>query len=347
MEIDDRYHGNVPNWRDTRTIKAGNLIGVELEVFNDDGREATADALDDFDPGENPMPIAERDGSLCPRRGVELILPPIEYSEAVAEGGYIDRLMRTLRNAGVPEDQPEGYGLHININVRGWAPKTKLLVQYLLNAWVEPAVTLGNRRAGFGTFIPTFSYRRLPGSALLDLQTHSGTKHVAAWLRPFGGGPVGSGDAAVMEVRFPKSCLDVGTVRKVVDYVHAVRDWIDTAPAHTEAVLFLTPATPVALRHFRSWCLKYRPAVAASLGINERELIKTNRLALAVDYTTAVGGPEFTVKGMVNDDPEDQAPRSTKQALRISTLISKGLRLQGEPLAGGWHIAATSVRGSR
>jgi hypothetical protein len=169
------YHGDMPDWRRTAVTRKGDLFGIELEVEHPTHRQQVADALDDFDGGDHPLPAVERDGSLNPERGLEVICPPLPLSDILDDDGYIARLMRLLRESGVELEQRHGCGMHVNINVVDWTPQEKLLVQWCLNAFSQQGTHVGRRGATtevarrmvhtFGNYIPRFKYSvdHLPG----------------------------------------------------------------------------------------------------------------------------------------------------------------------------------------
>jgi hypothetical protein len=343
-----QYHGNVPDWRRTTQTRQGELYGIELEVEHHADRQAVADALDAFDPGEHPVPAVERDGSLDPVRGVEIICPPLPKRELADEAGYIGRMMRLLRESGVEPNQRTGCGMHVNINVVDWTPQEKLLVQWCLNAFSATARAVGNRGPSqpdaptFGLFMPVFKLVRQPGGAL-EVVTYPGGKHCAAWLRSPGAGfPSGKGGALVMEVRFPRSTLEIGDLRAAIDYVIAVRDWVRAAPNHTQAAAFLATHTRQGAAllegNFLQWATKYKKNVPIPPNMQVK---KATRLEVAQN-----GYEEGIVVGHPANVRSTQAG-DAQQILRISTLLGKGARLEGESVPGTSIIDPISVRAGR
>lgn len=343
MFIDDHYHGQQPSWRDTKVTRKGELFGVELEVFHPRGRANAADALDLLNPRKYPRPLAERDGSLDRARGVEIICPPLPRKEVTEEAGYMSELLGHLRDAGVPAEQPEGYGMHINVNVVDWEPKHKVLVQYLLNKFSRTAPVIGRRTAGFGSFIPRFRYLREPGGHL-SLVTYPGGKHAAAWLRGSTGVLAGTGASVVMEVRFPKATTATEHIRLAVDYVTAVREWTAAAPNHTEAVCFIGETLAGADAHvaeslFVSWCSKRYPELHKLFAEAGIEGLKGKRLETAANILSS-GDLNLTTENRITHD-SSSTDGAKKQILRISSLLGKGAQLAGQQDARGNTIVST------
>lgn len=347
MFIDDTYHGQRPDWRSTGVTRKGALFGVELEVYHPRSREVAADSLDNLKLGKYPAPVAERDGSIDRHRGVEIICPPLPRQEVVDDDGYIARLMQALRDAGTEPDPLAGYGLHINVNVVDWDVKHKLLVQFLLNKFARFGTAVGRRLNGFGQYLPTFHYNRTPGGSL-NLVTFPGGKHSAAWIRGAPGVNPGTGAGLVMEVRFPKSTLNIQHIREALDYIEAVRAWVAAAPNHTEACCFLHNwrheqySEPLA-GVFLHWCQTHRPQIAelisnvGVLPIKGKRLTTMQELvadpASVSDHDPARG---FSYARLSNDGVK-------KQAIRISKIIGKGSGLQGEQDGQG-RIVASSIK---
>jgi hypothetical protein len=357
MALIGEYHGNVPDWRATTNTKAGDLFGIELEVEHSLDRQIAADAVDDIDYEGHPAPITERDGSLHRLLGVEIICPPLPMDNVMNEDGYIARLMRRLREVGVPDDQRQTCGMHINVNVVDWTPQEKLLVQWCLNAFNVVATHIGRRGGGgtFGSFLPVYQYRReVDGSLRAD--TFPGGKHSAAWLRSPGNGfPAGRGNALVLEARFPRSTLEIKELHAAIDYIMAVRDWVRAAPNHTQAAILLAQVaelSPVLQALFVRWCVRYRPHV--NVPINPEEIDKVADLLGK--------GSRLEVTTRAYEKIERIRPSSAlfaegldskEQILRISTLVGKGVGLEGESAparlygAGTAYIDASSVRRRR
>jgi hypothetical protein len=352
MQI-DQYHGTMPDWRRTTTTRAGLLFGVELEVEHPVNRQEAANALDNFEGGNYPLPAVERDGSLDPRRGVEIICPPLPMEEVRAENGYIARLMGRLRASGVTPDQRAGCGMHVNVNVVDWAPQEKVLVQWCLNAFTNVVRLVGRRRETegddrtFGAMNRVFFYHLDAANLGLTLSTFPGGKHSSAWLRaPAPGFPAGRGDALVLEARFPRSSLEIKDLHSAIDFITAIRDWIRAAPNHTQAGILLceTVDKPLVMEGlFLRWCHKHRPELLRQWGVRD-ELIDTVPKGKRLQVATRIYEETNDVTDTTGFCPRQ--PGCKEQVLRISTLVGKGSGLAGKPTGYG-RIDPASVRARR
>jgi hypothetical protein len=325
------WHSNEPTWRDTSYEKTGTLIGIELEVHNAKGRQRAADCLDTVNFGKYPVPIAERDGSLDEELGVEIILPPLPLKEIEAKDGYVARLMDALKESGCTKNSTKvnGYGMHININMDGWSDKEKLLVQYLINLFAEFGTKVGRRKEGHGGYHPVLDYTRG------ELHTYFGDRHCAAYIRGSGGVRTGTAGGKVMEVRFPKTTLEIANLHEALNYVLALRNWVKAAPNHTEAICFLNASSAGQLLGevkdcFLDWCAKYAPDVIPTISdrdtVEYRALKRFDYVAQAAKNRTNV---RFTFERVgLNDKQEIDGGK--KQALELSTLLSKGAGVQNQ-----------------
>lgn len=344
-----RYHADLPDWRKTTSAKKGQLIGIELEVNHKKGKHLAADALDSFEPGKHPAPLTENDSSLDTEQGVEIICPPLPLAEVVDDEGYIHRLMKNQAEAGTDKDPTVNYGMHININMDGWGPEEKLLVQYLCNRFYTTGTTLGRRTQGFGRYTPTFKLVRMPGGSV-SISTWPGDKHAAAHIRQATMQSLPGGvDGTVIEVRLAKSTLDIEDLRVMIDYIFALKNWVAIAPRHTLACCFLDRLSGDGIRTisplekmFKYWCRKNAPTVYAAMEgrVAEEIQAKPNRLTvmqkLISDNLTELN---FRNTGI----HYDKSTGCKEQAVRLSTAVSKGLKLQGEFAYNGL-LFATTVR---
>jgi hypothetical protein len=351
-----RYHSDVPDWRKTRVTKSGDLIGVELEVHNNSGKEVTADSLDTFKPNKKyPAPIAENDSSLDPDNGVEIICPPLPIEEATSSTGYIGILMETLRKAGVVANPTTNYGMHINVNMAGWSSEEKLAVQYLCNRFAKTGKLFGRRATGFGSYIPVFKLKyHFGGEHMVSISTWPGGKHAAAHIRASTDRTLGGGvDGIVIEVRLAKSTLDITDLKVMVDYIYALRNWVRIAPRHTIACCFLDyllyhskhvnalESGPLE-QMFKYWCRKNAPGIYALLQQADMPELqsKPNRLSVMQGLTKGVRLHNSLNNVGIYVDTDATGP---EQAQRLSTVLSKGIKLEGQ-LASDGKIYASSLR---
>lgn len=352
-----RYHTDQPDWRRTTHRKTGDLIGVELEVYHEYGKQEAADALDNFGYGaEYPRPLAEDDSSLDGDYGVEIICPPLPVDEVVKKDGYICTLMSVLEQAGTRKEPGEGYGMHVNVNMHDWSDEEKLAVQYLLNRFYNIGVLLGKRSTGFGEYTSIFKLTRA-NSGMVCISTWPGGKHSAAHIRR---GTTesrpGGADGTVIEVRLAKSSLDIENLKVIIDYVYALRNWVRVAPKHTIACCFLDYALskePGMSRSFRDagidsemekmfthWCKKQAPGLYTLLKAGNIQQLapKPNRLLVMQALTKGRNLKDALHRMGVHDD---QSLSSPEQAVRISTIVGKSTGLQGEFATNGLIYAST------
>lgn len=217
------YHDQQPQWRQGLLL-SGEWVGLELEVMHEDGNTVAASALDTFGYGTYPAPIAELDGSLSRTYGVEIVCPPLPVSEVLADDGYIARMMRSLQEVGTDE-ATNGYGMHVNFNVRDWPEHVADIVTYLLCVNRSGTVAAGGREL-------TPSCDRMPHWILDDGPRVGAIKYAPARIRP----PTDNGDEdgpyspEVIEFRAPSSTLVHGNLKRAIEYVYAIKALVQQQP---------------------------------------------------------------------------------------------------------------------
>lgn len=245
------HHGSMPSWRAHGVPKRGDLVGLELEVFHEDGNGAAADSLDGVDFGTHPAPIAEIDGSLSRSHGVELVLPPLPKDEVLADKGYVARVLEALAKAGTApgETRGEGYGLHLNFNVAEWSPNEKAVVQYALNGLYSVGRIVARRSTGFGHWNNVFNMFRAGhtvdrggSKSRIAVSTWPRGKYSAAWIR---GNAGVEATGTVLEFRAPRSTLELGDVHLAMNYVYAVRQWAKSFGGDALAACYLDSLTSI------------------------------------------------------------------------------------------------------
>lgn len=97
------YHSQSRNWK----VPDGVTFGIELEVYVEDAEQAYANRVSDI--------IGERDGSLDDEHGVEFIGPPMLYEDYMKPTNPWKNTLAAIRDAGVPDKQGDGYGIHISV----------------------------------------------------------------------------------------------------------------------------------------------------------------------------------------------------------------------------------------
>lgn len=357
MEV-SQYHSQRHDWRNTASTKVGELYGIELEVEHPIDRQDAADSLDDFITEGHPPPVVERDGSLDPQRGLEVICPPLTRAGVLSPDGYIARIMHRLRDSGVDAAQGAHCGMHVNVNVVDWTPQEKLLVQWCLNAFKIIVSTTGRRGptvhgvgSTFGEFRPVLEYK-LDRDNTVVMHTYPGSKHCAAWLRqPAIHHPAGRGNALVLEARFPRSTLEIKDLHAAIDLITAVRDWVRVAPNHTQACALLVQAmdAPSLLELlFAKWCEKHRPNVLTGYDMPAQQRLLQGRRGKRLELITRAYEEQDRFEGWTGFRATEHGDK--EQILRISTLVGKGARLEGEPLRNEWapnFIDPATVRAAR
>ena len=98
-----QYHTQSRNWK----VPDGVTFGIELEVYVEDAEQAYANRVYGI--------IGERDGSLDDYHGVEFIGPPMLYDDYFKHTNPWKRTLEAIRDAGVPDKQGDGYGIHISV----------------------------------------------------------------------------------------------------------------------------------------------------------------------------------------------------------------------------------------
>jgi hypothetical protein len=227
------------------------------------------------------------------------------------------------------------------------------MMQYLLNRFAAFGTTIGRRKGAaagtFGQYLPVLTFARQHGG-VLAINTYPGDKHCAAWLRAGGAGQVpGTGAGMVMEVRFPKSTLNIDDLRSVLDYVYAVREWVRAAPNHTMACIFYdnimlaSGAASLTLDGlFLQWLTTKQPGLYDQLMAAGITPVAGKRLEVMTAEFTKLKNPVLEITRITANDNASRA----QQALRLGALLGKGADLQGEQNYGG-NIHASSVRAVR
>jgi len=357
-----RYHQQQPDWR--ATLSPDELIGIEIETYNPEGRVATADGLDRFDPGPHPLPIVEEDGSLSEEYGLEVVTPPIPLQEAESEDGYFAKLISTLKDTGCESSPDEGYGLHINVNVASWSNVERMCVVYMLNRFKKFGEHVGKRRqAGAYIYAPRlrFQYSATLGPRKAELIVPAVSKYCAAWIRP---------NIDVMEVRLGLAVLDHSHVKDILSYIKLLRDFTRESPNVTLASCFydsilttynkaeaMKGAWGCALEQlFLRWLAKQKDNSVAKLLYawhGPHLKMPTKRLTASQEWLT------HNIKDLSYDVMRLMIPNYmhvsvekvhngenfdiTEQILRVGSLISRGTSLEAHP-TGQHYVHISEIR---
>lgn len=359
-----RYHQQQPDWRVTSS--PDELIGLEIETYNPEGKQATAAGLDGFDPGPHPLPIAEEDGSLSEEHGLEVVTPPIPLQEAESEDGYFAKLISTLKDTGCESSPEEVYGLHINVNVVSWSNVERMCVLYMLNRFQKFGEHVGKRRqAGAYTYSPRlrFQYSETRGGPRkAELVVPTVSKYCAAWIRP---------NVAVMEVRLGLAVLDHSHVKDILSYIKLLRDFTRESPNVTLASCFYDSVLTSYSRSeamggkwgcaleqlFLRWLAKQKDNSVAKLlyawhGPHlkmpakrltaSQEWLKHNIKDLSYDAMGLTIPYYMNVSvGKVHNGKDFDI---TEQILRVGSLISQGAGLEAHPEGRWGNIHISEIR---
>lgn len=124
-------------------------FGVEVEVeFG-----SSSDRQEWFDEAEFDGHIAERDGSLSESRGLEIISKPMQYADWHQSSNSFLSLLRSAREAGAKGwEVRHGYGIHVNVDLRGITDEQIFLYYTSVNNMAEFYIFLSGRKPYNGDY---------------------------------------------------------------------------------------------------------------------------------------------------------------------------------------------------
>lgn len=222
MAINAYHHTPNSAWRQNTNLD-GNFVGLELETHNRKGRDVTDRAIGDSGINyKGVAPICETDGSISHTLGTEIICPPVSLANAIKAGGFVDKLLDILHEAGVTEEPERNYGMHMNINVRNWTAQERYLHMFVLRCLKSIAQDLGKRTGESNTGNNVDGYWN-PWNDLVF--AHNGfsytppSKYNPSWIRR---------NNAVMEVRYPKAVLTFNHVKTNISFMYSIRAFLNT-----------------------------------------------------------------------------------------------------------------------
>ena len=114
------HHNAKQASRMIRDVK-GEMYGLEMEVYCNDGNRRVLPVANDAE--DKFFVDMEPDGSLDGHHGIELITRgPVPVDDLINDGGWLDTWLTKVCERGTVKKgkQPQGYGLHINVNCGGW-----------------------------------------------------------------------------------------------------------------------------------------------------------------------------------------------------------------------------------
>lgn len=214
------YHDSPRPWRnlDTREL----LYGVELEILACD----SSTRYDIYEKAVSLRMLGEEDGSLHESRGIEIIGPPMSYSDTAAEDRCWMKFLNWVKGKAVGWDAGTGYGMHVNINRRALTPleQAKLVVFIHGNRSLCEKLA-GREQSTYAMFQPR-SVRI--GTARQDTTD----KYYAVSLR----------GRERMEVRFFRSSIVPSTFLRNVQFVDSIVKFCGVASARE-----------LAEKHYKAW----------------------------------------------------------------------------------------------
>lgn len=231
----NRYHGSAVSWRSRKDLE-GNFVGLELETENENGGAATDNAIVNSGVAfKGDPPICETDASLDGYKGVEVICPPVSLSSIHKTGGFVDKILEVLVESGATVDPPRNYGMHMNINIKGWPYHFAVLTTFVLRCLRSVATDLGKRTGEAGSAGNETEYWSPRNKVLVHENTfdvYNNSKYSPAWIR--------HNNPNVMEVRYPRAILTGEHIRRNVSFVYSIYNFLLTPAGYWAALFALT-----------------------------------------------------------------------------------------------------------
>jgi hypothetical protein len=200
------YHSQSRNWR----VPDGITLGVELEVYVEDACDAYAN--------RNSEIIGERDGSLDDTNGIEFIGPPMNYDRYFKMDNPWKRTLEAINDAGVNDEQDDGYGMHISVGRACVSQETQARFVLFINCCQDFSEFIAqrgqNRWAEYDKKDPHHVSSMMTMASTGDCW---GTKYSATHV-----------DRHRIEVRIFRSVTDPKLFQKNVDYVMSALEYADT-----------------------------------------------------------------------------------------------------------------------
>ena len=200
------YHSQSRCWQ----VPDGITIGVELEVYVEDACDAYAN--------RNSEIIGERDGSLDDTNGIEFIGPPMNYDRYFKMDNPWKRTLEAINDAGVEEEQDDGYGMHISVGRACVSQETQARFILFINCCQDFSEFIAqrgqNRWAEYDKKDPHHVSSMMTMASTGDCW---GTKYSATHV-----------DRHRIEVRIFRSVTDPKLFQKNVDYVMSALEYADT-----------------------------------------------------------------------------------------------------------------------
>ena len=192
------------------------LYGLEMEVQARDSqsrdfavRVANADEAAHFVD-------AEQDGSLDSYSGVEFITRrPMTAADLFESNGWLDRFTSRITAAGIRQGrQPNGYGIHINVNCHGWSPLAKQAFCAAVNLGYTFHPAIAGRSTGGGHY----------GATHFTIHQRSPTgPYFFGWTQRGNLAYVRSNNTDCIEVRSFQGTTDPATIRAYIAHLQELR----------------------------------------------------------------------------------------------------------------------------
>lgn len=211
--------------------KEGPYIGVEFECISSAGNYSVLlDALPNFPFGREPL--AEDDGSLPGRSGLELIFPPVSYKQLKKSSSVFGKCIAAL-DGKITTDR-NITGMHMNVNTNHWSADKKLLfIATFHNIMQEALECIGGRQ------LNTYC-KQLPDEGLYYYEDVCDHSYCAEYL-----------DNRV-ELRFPKSTTDHSKVTQLIEFIEVVETFAEVEVANCHQYEDSTHALEASFRKFCS-----------------------------------------------------------------------------------------------
>jgi hypothetical protein len=199
------YHSQSRYWK----VPDGITFGVELEVYVEDAQDAYQNRASEI--------IGERDGSLDRCNGVEFIGPPMLYDDYLKPRNPWKVTLEGIRNAGVPDKQGEGYGIHISVGRAPLSDETQARFILFINNCQEFSEFIAQREQNRWAEYDKKDAEHVMDGVIRSKGSAWGSKYAATHV-----------DERRIEVRIFRSTTNDKEFQKNIDYVASAVEYADT-----------------------------------------------------------------------------------------------------------------------
>ncbi len=312
------YHSNTASRRlrgDSRE-----LYGLEMEVTarNSGAERDRAVAVSNVDE-DTHFVDAERDGSLSSSTGVEFITRrPMLAADLFEEGGWLNRFVDRVTGAGIRSGvQPQGYGIHINVNCHGWSVFAKQAFCAAVNMGHVYHPAIAGRASGGGSYGST------------SFTVGSGRQPFQGWLHRGQPAYVRSDNPDCIEVRTFQGTMDVAVIR---GYIRHLQDLRTFSKRYQTLLLYTTIAarsgwfTNTEAFNFVNLLFTTRPTYAAAIAALPDTISGTR-------YLTSTGNVGTTTRAHT----ALAYMNTIGSILNVIFNPATSFRLRKEALRGAWY----------